>query len=828
MFDSANPVANPASIVAGPNYRFTVLTDRLLRYEWAPDGQFEDRASTFAINRSFPPPKFRVIDREEELEIITDYFHLTYDKKPFSPTGLVVHFNYRYTEWSKPWRYGVQGDDDEGQKFNLGGTARTLDLCDGRCDMGHGILSRAGYAVLDDSTSMLFDGDFVAARRTGAGKDRIDGYLFCYGHDYKGAIRALYALSGKQPVLPRFALGNWWSRFYAYHQDEYVQLMDKFRAHDIPLSVAVVDMDWHLVDDERVPHSGWTGYTWNPKLFPDPERFRQELHGRRLRITLNDHPHSGIHHHEGYYEAMAQALGHDTTHKAPILFEPTNPKFMKAYLEVLHRELEKVCCDFWWIDWQQGTYSKVPGFDPLWLLNHFHFLDHKRTRGGDNGALIFSRYAGPGSHRYPVGFSGDTVVSWASLAFQPEFTATASNIGYGWWSHDIGGHLFGGRDDELVTRWVQLGVFSPILRLHSTRSRWMSKEPWLYRLECEAVISAALRFRHRLVPFLHTRNVLGSNEDEPLIQPMYWAYPDKDEAYTVPNQYLFGKDLLVAPIVQPRNPKTNLATVKAWLPGNGRHPHRYVDIFTGTVYDADREIILHRRLDEYPVFAAEGTIIPLDADYAPRNGCINPDVFEFLIVVGDDAQARVIEDTVDDENSNNSTHSRRELTITYTQSDGRVTVTGLDRHRRARFRFLSVTTAPDSLRVHANGTDRTADATVTAITAADTQGNTQPPSLLIDCTGVTPEEETYTITVDLGPNPQLSVIDPTPRLERLLRDYQCEFKTKDRLWDVIESSRKRGVNTTLGTLTALGYDKELVEPVAELLLADMRLYSDSK
>ncbi|KAL1976828.1 hypothetical protein VTN31DRAFT_3110 [Thermomyces dupontii] len=226
MFDSANPVANPASIVAGRNYRFTVLTDRLLRYEWASDGQFEDRASTFAINRWFPEPKFRVIDREDELEIITDYFHLTYDKKPFSPTGLVVHFNYRYTEWSKPWRYGVKGDNDEGQKFNLGGTARTLDLCDGRCDMGHGVLSRAGYAALDDSTSMLFDGDFVAARRNGAGTDRIDGYLFCYGHDYKGAIRTLYALSGKQPVLPRFALGNWWSRFYAYHQDEYVQLMD--------------------------------------------------------------------------------------------------------------------------------------------------------------------------------------------------------------------------------------------------------------------------------------------------------------------------------------------------------------------------------------------------------------------------------------------------------------------------------------------------------------------------------------------------------------------------------------------------------------------------
>jgi hypothetical protein len=138
------------------------------------------------------------------------------------------------------------------------------------------------------------------------------------------------------------------------------------------------------------------------------------------------------------------------------------------------------------IDWQQGEHSRIPGIDPLWyvlpasgrlsqgglsnnltsrMLNHFQFLDTGRD---GRKSIIFSRFSGPGSHRYPVGFSGDSVVSWASLEFQPEFTATSSNIGYGWWSHDIGGHMLGGRNDELVTRWVQYGVFSPIFRLHST------------------------------------------------------------------------------------------------------------------------------------------------------------------------------------------------------------------------------------------------------------------------------------------------------------------------------------------------------------------------
>ena len=180
--------------------------------------------------------------------------------------------------------------------------------------------------------------------------------------------------------------------------------------------------------------------------------------------------------------------------------------------------------------------------------------------------MIFSRYGGPGSHRYPVGFSGDSVTTWDSLAFQPEFTATASNIGYGWWSHDIGGHMFGTRDDELVTRWCQFGVFSPIMRLHSTNSEWASKEPWLYRPEAQKAIEEIMRFRHRLIPYLYSMNVRSANEDEPLVQPMYWTFPEDKMAYDVPKEYYFGSELIVCPIVTPRDTRTNCGKVKAWLP----------------------------------------------------------------------------------------------------------------------------------------------------------------------------------------------------------------------------------------------------------------------
>ncbi len=194
------------------------------------------------------------------------------------------------------------------------------------------------------------------------------------------------------------------------------------------------------------------------------------------------HPAEGVHAHEERYAAIARRMGVDPDSELPIDFDPTDPAFLEAYLEELHHPREAEGVDFWWLDWQQGGVTRMPGLDPLWLLNHFHFLDAGRPRpdGTARRPLTFSRYAGVGSHRYPIGFSGDTVITWASLDFQPYFTATASNVGYGWWSHDVGGHFFGYKDDELAVRWTQFGVFSPITRLHSSDGPFNTREPWRY------------------------------------------------------------------------------------------------------------------------------------------------------------------------------------------------------------------------------------------------------------------------------------------------------------------------------------------------------------
>lgn len=784
--------ANPSATIVGQHYRFTILTDGLLRYEWAPDNRFEDRPSVFAVNRDQPTPEFRVKETPSELEIITSRFHLTYNKSKFDPSGLCVVVKGFFFDHASLWRYGEECQD-------LGGTARTLDDADGRIPLGPGVVSRKGYTTIDDSASMLFDDGFVASRLSGEG--RVDGYLFAYGHDYRGAVKALYAISGSQPLLPRWALGNWWSRYYAYRADEYLSLMDKFKEESIPLSVAVLDMDWHIVDDPRVTaagKTGWTGYTWNTDLFPDPPAFLSQLRKRNLVTALNDHPADGVQSYEDFYEDMARALDHDTSTKDPIHFDITNRRFLNAFFDVLHRPLENDGVDFWWIDWQQGEYSRVKGIDPLWMLNHYHFLDNARD---NRRPLTFSRYAGPGSHRYPVGFSGDTLVTWASLDFQPEFTLTASNIGYGWWSHDIGGHWHGRKDDELGTRWVQLGVFSPIMRLHSSKNQWTAKEPWKFGMEARTVMGEFLRLRHRLLPYLYTMNARAAEQWTPIVQPMYWDWPERDEAYRARNQYLFGSEMIVMPITAPQDRNSRLARVRGWFP-----PGRYVDFFNGAVYDGDRELWVSRPLGGYPVFAKEGSIIPLDAASEPANGGDNPEGVEVVIAVGADGEFEMLED--DGTGSKVDEVKWTRTPIRYTQASGKLQIgpaQGGTGDREWYLRFLALS-RPKALRVLVDDVEKEADIKEVSN------------GILVTVGAVS---RNVGIVVELGDMPLLGLTNAASHIWPILSEAQIGFALKEDIWKIVTAKIPKTIQVS--RLHALEIDSNLLDAVLEYVLADSRV-----
>jgi len=786
---TSRPVADPAAVIQGDRFRITVLTAGLLRLEYADDGVFEDRASAFALFRDLPVPVFRVTETEYALEILTDRLHVVYDRAAFSTSGLSIQVRGNISTYHSVWRFGEIPDD-------LGGTARTLDNADGGVRLEPGVNSRWGFSVIDDSRSLLLESDGWIAPRDGS---KTDIYFFGYGHDYPAAVRALYAVSGRTPVLPRFALGNWWSRYHRYSAAEYLHLLDRFRDAGVPFSVAVLDIHWHPVDVDAKYGSGWTGYSWNRELFPDPAEFLRRMHEQGLRVTLNVHPADGIRAFEDRYPDVARALGIDPASGDPVAFDVTNPEFIAAYFEILHRSLEDDGVDFWWIDWQSGPHSRLAGIDPLWMLNHFHFLDNARS---GNRPLTFSRYAGPGSHRYPVGFSGDSVISWASLDFQPYFTATAANIGYGWWSHDIGGHMFGTKDDELATRWLQLGMFSPITRLHSGLSPFNSKEPWRYGAAAQAVMTDFLRLRHRLLPYLHTMNHLAAREGSPLVQPMYWQHPEDAEAYQVPNQYMFGTQLLVAPITTPADTSLQLASVRAWLPTG-----TWVDVLSGLVYCGGRQILLHRDLTAVPVLATAGAIIPLAAQHVPGNAPDNPAALEILVLVGADGRFDVIEDDGSGAGLDPDTVVR--TVLTYEQETGNLTVGPaagaahcLPSQRSWQVTFLGL--------ARSSRIDATLDGHVIEPNVTQVSGRVS--------VSVADVPVTSSLSVNVGPNPALAENDSAGRIFTLLDRAQIEFELKRRIYDISSSDRPLAVR--LSELQALTVARSLETAIGEILTAN--------
>lgn len=641
---------------AGPTFRITALTSRLLRLEHSPDGRFTDAPTQVVQDRDLDAAPLRVVDTERGVELFTEHVRVRFDGS-FTPAGLEIDLlgnvdgGYR-----SRWRHGQPVTDPLGVRTNLFGTARTLDYVDGECELEPGLLSMVGHALLDDSASLELDGDAWPRPRHGTGEDL---YFFGYGRDYQAALRDWFRLAGASPLLPRWALGTWWSRYHRYDEHEYLDLLDRFAAQRIPLSVAVIDMDWHVTDVDPSIGSGWTGYTWNRELFPDPPRFLTALHERGLKVSLNTHPADGIRRHEDAYERMCAALGRPAD-GTPLAFDIGDRAWAQAYLEQVHHPLEAEGVDFWWVDWQQGAVSSMPGLDPLWMLDHLHYLD-----SGRDGArpLTFSRYAGPGSHRYPVGFSGDTVVSWDSLAFQPYFTATAANIGYHWWSHDIGGHFQGGTSDELATRWLQLGVFSPITRLHSSNDEFNSKEPWRFGPEAEAIQAGLLRWRHRLVPYLYSAMWAAHTDGIAPVRPLYHDDPAAPQAYAHGTEFRFGPDLLVAPIVTPDDPVAHLGSATAWLPDGA-----WRDLFTGRRYAGGRTLCLHRPLDAMPVLARVGAVIPLATD--PMAPLDRADALTLRVVIGADGGCTVVED------DGSAQPQRWELPVTWREDGdaGRLTV----------------------------------------------------------------------------------------------------------------------------------------------------------
>lgn len=612
------------------NVRITMIDDGAARLEYSPDGKFVDNRSQVAVIRKYAPVNYKVTNSAKKVSIRTDAMTITYLKGqgPFSASNLSIVSAKKKGTAPFVWKPGTKDDK------NLKGTYRTLDQYDGNLRKGKpmpiedGLLSRNGWTLIDDSRSYLFDNSewpWVENRPDTARAQ--DWYFLAYGHDYKKALRMFTDFSGKVPLPPRYAFGYWWSRYWSYSDDELRDLVKSFHEYDVPLDVLVIDMDWHY---NQAPRGGWTGYTWNRTLFPDPKGFLRWLKGNNLEVTMNLHPADGIKTWEEQWPAMSKWMGIDTTLHKNIPFEGSNKRFMTGWLNEVLRPMEKAGVDFWWLDWQQWLNDKkYKDLSNTWWINYCVFSDMMRNR--DTRPMLYHRWGGLGNHRYQIGFSGDAVISWKSLEFQPYFNSTASNVLYCYWSHDIGGHMGANSiDPEMYVRWMQFGLFSPILRSHSTKNAGLNKEPWVFAYPVTRMLRDIVKTRYALNPYIYTMARKTYDEALPLCRPMYYDYADSQEAYDQKDEYMFGDNMLVRPVTAPLQGAK--ATQAVWLPKGAD----WYEVASGKLLKGGQTVNNGFHLDEIPVYVKAGSIIPMYGDTLKNlRGNDNPVVVNVYPASGD-------------------------------------------------------------------------------------------------------------------------------------------------------------------------------------------------
>ena len=636
-------MAHPDAVVRSGKARFTVLTPEMIRIQYSDRSLFEDRATFAIVNRRLPVPAFTAVEKDGYLEIKTSALTLKYKiggvidgRKPSAEVlNISMQLNGRPVLW-------YPGKDDA---MNLKGTTRTLDGQIGdnkRQELENGLLSRAGWSIIDESplarrgdgsTTFAFDKqvdgiDWVAEP---VDKQAIDWYFLGYGHQYKKALGDFIKVAGRQPMPPLYVLGYWYSKYQRYTSDEFMEIVNDVKRFNIPMDVMIFDMDWHT--------QGWTGWTWDRTAIPDPEGLIDWMHQHGLKVSLNLHPADGVDDDEDFFNDLREDMGLDKQTKR-VPWNLSDGRFYHNMFKHIIRARERQGVDFWWLDWQQNLTSKyVAGLGETFWCNHVFYNDMRLNRP-NHRPLIFHRWGGLGSHRYPIGFSGDSFTTYGTLAWQPYFTATASNVGFGYWGHDLGGHQqTGGNDPEIYLRWMQYGVFTPIFRTHATNWEGIERRIWKY--PNFPSLLETVKLRYALMPYIYTAARQAYDTGVSLCRPLYYEWPEVNNAYLFEDEYMFGDDILVAPVVT--KPESDGMTARrTWLPEG-----RWFDVCRNKVVEGNRTFTDRYAMEEISYFFRAGSVIVNNPPMMNLN--TRPDRLILKVVPGGNGQTKLYEDEGDTE-----------------------------------------------------------------------------------------------------------------------------------------------------------------------------------
>ena len=613
-----NPIANSKNVVKGDRYRITILSERLIRFEYNESGVFEDLPTEFAWNRNFPEVKYDIKQDSRFLEITTFYFKISYTKEKnfrgskFSPES---NLKVEVLNSNSVWYYGHPEAKNYGSPFS------EVNNKEGKIKFAKSLYSLDGFASFDDSNSKVIEEDGTIRDRK---EKELDIYVFAYLKDFSKALKDYFNLTGYPSLIPRYALGNWWSRNLEYNDESLKKLIDTFERKNIPLSILLLDNDWHNKLDNTE-----AGFTFNKKLFAAPYEMISYVHNKGIRLGLSVNPTDGFYPNDEFYNQAIKYLPKDNNGVIP--FNVLAPRWIDVYLKLYIHPLDALEVDFYWI--KNGTKTTSTELN---MLKHYHMYDMMRNY--KRRPMILANGTSLAAHRYPVLYAGKTTVGWDTLALMPFYNLNATNIGVSFWSHDIGGYYKGIEDNELYIRFVQLGTFSPILKFGSDGGKYYKREPWRWGVKTYTIVKDYLTLRHQLIPYLYSEAYKYHKFGDPMLIPLYYKYPEMYDDDRYSKEYYFGSEFFIAPIIKKKDYTMNRSIHRMYIPEGV-----WYDFVTGKKFPGGKDYVGFFKDQDYPVFAKAGAIIPM-ANNETLNDTNPPQNMEIQIFPGRSNSYNIYED----------------------------------------------------------------------------------------------------------------------------------------------------------------------------------------
>jgi alpha-D-xyloside xylohydrolase len=485
-------------------------------------------------------------------------------------------------------------------------------------------LSSSGYACLLHSSAPchLSLADVSSRAVIGVIEDEaLD--LFVFLQQTPSAILQAYRdLTGIPPLLPRWSYGTWMARMTYFSAEEVREIGSRLRRDSFPCDVLHLDTGWFRED--------WKcEWEFSPERFPDPAGLAREMRHDGFHLTLWQTPNivkGTLHYQEAvdnhYLAPVDQGGGSDSSFAVDLDYggaiDFSNPEAVTWYQSMLRRLLEMgyaaIKTDFGEEINEDADYRNLPG---KLLRNRYALLyqqaAYEVTRAvHGNDAMIWARAGWTGCQRYPVHWGGDCAATWDGMAGSLRGGLHLGLSGFLYWSHDVPG--FHGvpsfmnnlPEPELYLRWTQFGVFSSHLRYHGTSPR----EPWHYSDEVQHIVRQWWHLRYALIPYLERECRDARESGLPFLAAMLLHHPEDPTVWTIDDQFYAGRDLLVAPLLQPGGRRS------IYLPAG-----EWIDFWTGESLEGERW--LHDRcwpLDRCPVFARAGARIPFYPDPVAHTG----------------------------------------------------------------------------------------------------------------------------------------------------------------------------------------------------------------